>query len=135
MLDVSGLEAGYGDSRVLFGVDLTVGAGEVVTLLGRNGMGKTTTLSTVMGILPAQGGTVRFDGQPIHDLPAYRIARLGLRPVAEGRQIFPNLTVRENLVATATARGVAPGRWGLESVLDLFPGLRDRLLSRHSLHS
>jgi branched-chain amino acid transport system ATP-binding protein len=135
MLAVKGLEAGYGDSRVLFGVDLAVDAGEVVTLLGRNGMGKTTTLSTVMGILPAQGGTVRFDGQPIHDLPAYRIARLGLGLVPEGRQIFPNLTVRENLVATATARGAAPGRWGLEGVLDLFPGLRERLGSLGALLS
>src|SRR5213082_1526956 len=107
MLEVSGLEAGYGDGRVLFGVDLTVGAGEVVTLLGRNGMGKTTTLCTVMGILPAQCGTVRFDGQPIQDLPAYRIARLGFGLVPEGRQIFPNLTVRENLIATAVHRSEA----------------------------
>ena len=135
MLEVEGLEAGYGDSRVLFGVDLSVGAGEVVTLLGRNGMGKTTTLSTVMGILPAQGGTVRFDGQPIHNLPAYRIARLGLGLVPEGKQIFPNLTVRENLVATAAARGEMRGRWGLEGVLDLFPGLRERLGSLGALLS
>ena len=135
MLEVEGLEAGYGDSRVLFGVDLSVGAGEVVTLLGRNGMGKTTTLSTVMGILRAQGGTVRFDGQPIHDLPAYRIARLGLGLVPEGRQIFPNLTVRESLVATAAARGEMRGRWGLEGVLDLFPGLRERLGSLGALLS
>ncbi len=135
MLEVKGLEAGYGDSRVLFGVDLAVDAGEVVTLLGRNGMGKTTTLSTIMGILRAQGGTVRFDGQPIHDLPAYRIARLGLGLVPEGRQIFPNLTVRENLVATAAARGEMRGRWGLEGVLDLFPGLRERLGSLGALLS
>jgi branched-chain amino acid transport system ATP-binding protein len=135
MLEVEGLEAGYGDSRVLFGVDLTVGAGEVVTLLGRNGMGKTTTLSTVMGILRAQGGTVRFDGQPIQDLPAYRIARLGLGLVPEGRQIFPNLTVRENLVATAAERGEASGRWRLDAVLDLFPGLRERLGSLGALLS
>ena len=135
MLEVEGLEAGYGDSRVLFGVDLTVGAGEVVTLLGRNGMGKTTTLSTVMGILRARGGTVRFDGQPIQDLPAYRIARLGLGLVPEGRQIFPNLTVRENLVATAAARGEMRGRWSLDGVLDLFPGLRERLGSLGALLS
>jgi branched-chain amino acid transport system ATP-binding protein len=135
MLEIEGLKAGYGDSRVLFGVDLTVGAGEVVTLLGRNGMGKTTTLSTVMGILRAQGGTVRFDGQPIHDLPAYRIARLGLGLVPEGRQVFPNLTVRENLVATAANRGEASGRWSLDGVLDLFPGLRERLGSLGALLS
>src|SRR5437773_2534138 len=121
MLEVSGLEAGYGGGRVLFGVDFTVGAGEVVTLLGRNGMGKTTTLSAVMGILPAQTGTIRLDGTPIKNLPPYRIARLGLGLVPEGRQVFPNLFVRENLVATA-----ASGRWDLASVLDLFPDLRER---------
>src|SRR5438034_7149713 len=121
MLEVSGLEAGYGGGRVLFGVDFTVGAGEVVTLLGRNGMGKTTSLSAVMGIVRAQAGSVRVDGMGIEHLPPYRIARLGLALVPEGRQIFPNLSVRENLVATATA-----GRWSLAAVLDLFPGLRER---------
>ena len=121
MLEVSGLEAGYGDGRVLFGVDFAVASGELVTLLGRNGMGKTTTLSAVMGIVRAEGGTIRLDGAPIQHLPPYRIARLGLGLVPEGRQIFPNLTVRENLIATA-----APGRWILDSVLDLFPGLRER---------
>ena len=126
MLEVSGLEAGYGDGRVLFGVDLAVASGEVVTLLGRNGMGKTTTLSTIMGILRAEAGTIRLDGAPIQHLPSYRIARLGLGLVPEGRQIFPNLTVRENLVATAAQRMAAPGRWDLDSVLGLFPGLRER---------
>jgi branched-chain amino acid transport system ATP-binding protein len=126
MLEVSGLEAGYGDGRVLFGVDLAVGAGEVVTLLGRNGMGKTTTLSAVMGILRAQGGAVRLDGAAIHALPAYRIARLGLALVPEGRQVFPNLTVRENLVATAKRRPGLAAPWTLAAVLELFPGLRER---------
>ena len=126
MLDVAGLEAGYGDGKVLFGVDLAVASGEVVTLLGRNGMGKTTTLSAIMGILRAEGGTIRLDGAPIQHLPAYRIARLGLGLVPEGRQIFPNLTVRENLVATAAQRMAAPGQWDLDSVLGLFPGLRER---------
>jgi branched-chain amino acid transport system ATP-binding protein len=121
MLEVSGLEAGYGDGRVLFGVDVAVDAGEVVTLLGRNGMGKTTTFSAVMGILRAQAGTIRLDGVPIQRLPSYRIARLGLGLVPEGRQIFPNLSVRENLVATARS-----GRWKLDAVLDLFPALRER---------
>ena len=121
MLEVGGLEAGYGDGRVLFGVDLAVGAGEVVTLLGRNGMGKTTTLSAIMGILRPQGGSLRFDGAPIGHLPSYRIARLGLGLVPEGRQIFPNLTVRENLVATAR-----PGEWNLEKIFSLFPGLKQR---------
>jgi branched-chain amino acid transport system ATP-binding protein len=122
MLEVAGLEAGYGDGRVLFGVDLAVAAGEVVTLLGRNGMGKTTTLSAVMGIVRPQGGTVRFEGAPIGHLPPYRIARLGLGLVPEGRQVFPNLTVRENLVATAAGNG----RWDLAAVLSLFPALRER---------
>ncbi|HEV8678520.1 MAG TPA: ABC transporter ATP-binding protein [Stellaceae bacterium] len=122
MLEVDNLEAGYDDGRVLFGVDLRVGAGEVVTLLGRNGMGKTTTLSAVMGILRPQGGSVRLDGTPIHHMPPHRIARLGLGLVPEGRQIFPNLTVRENLVATAASRG----RWDLAAVLALFPALGER---------
>jgi branched-chain amino acid transport system ATP-binding protein len=122
MLEVAGLEAGYGDGRVLFGIDLAVGAGEVVTLLGRNGMGKTTTLSAIIGIVRPQGGTVRLDGASIGHLPPYRIARLGLGLVPEGRQIFPNLTVRENLVATATGGG----RWNLAAVLALFPALRER---------
>src|SRR5438874_182411 len=113
MLEVSGLEAGYGDGKALFGVDFAVGAGEVVTLLGRNGMGKTTTFAAVMGIIRPLGGTLRFDGAAIHHLPPYRIARLGLGLVPEGRQIFPNLTVRENLVAIAV-----PGRWNLAGVLD-----------------
>ena len=135
MLEVSGLEAGYGDGRVLFGVNLAVRAGEVVTLLGRNGMGKTTTLSTVLGILRTQGGAVRFEGAPIHDLPPYRIARLGLGLVPEGRQIFPNLTVRENLVATAVRGVEGKGRWTLDSVLGLFPALRERLGSLGALLS
>jgi len=122
MLEVRGLEAGYGVGQVLFRVELAVGAGEVVTLLGRNGMGKTTTLSAIMGIVRPQGGTVRFDGAPIGHLPPYRIARLGLGLVPEGRQIFPNLTVRENLVATASGRG----RWDLAAVLTMFPALRER---------
>jgi branched-chain amino acid transport system ATP-binding protein len=135
MLEVSGLEAGYGDGRVLFGVNLAVRTGEVVTLLGRNGMGKTTTLSTVLGILRTQGGAVRFEGAPIHDLPLYRIARLGLGLVPEGRQIFPNLTVRENLVATAVRGVEGKGRWTLDSVLGLFPALRERLGSLGALLS
>jgi branched-chain amino acid transport system ATP-binding protein len=130
MLEISGLEAGYGDGRVLFGVDFTVGAGEVVTLLGRNGMGKTTTIAAIMGIVRAQAGTIRLDGAAIHHLPPYRIARLGLGLVPEGRQIFANLSVRENLVATAV-----PGRWNLDAVLDLFPGLRERLASLGGLLS
>src|ERR1700687_4838096 len=117
MLEVNGLEAGYGDGRVLFGVDLAVMAGEVVTLLGRNGMGKTTTLAAIMGIVHAEGGTIRLDGAPIQDLPSYRIARLGLGLVPEGRQIFPNLSVRENLVASAANRTSRGHPWPLARAL------------------
>jgi branched-chain amino acid transport system ATP-binding protein len=112
---------------VLFGVSFSVGAGEVVTLLGRNGMGKTTTIRAIMGIVPVQRGTIEMDGAPIHRLPPYRIARLGLGLVPEGRQVFPNLTVRENLIATAANRGRQPGPWVLDTVLGLFPPLRERL--------
>jgi len=126
LLDVEAVHAAYGPSEVLFGLSLGVDSGEVVTLLGRNGMGKTTTLSAIMGIIRAEGGTIRLDGAPIQQLPSYRIARLGLGLVPEGRQIFPNLTVRENLVATAVQRMAARGRWTLDSVLTLFPGLRER---------
>jgi len=108
MLAVDALEAAYGVSQVLFGVALRVDAGEVVTLLGRNGMGKTTTVRTIMGIMRPKAGTVTFGGQALHGLPSYRVARAGLGLVPEGRQIFPNLTVRENLVATAANRAGRP---------------------------
>jgi len=127
MLQVAELVAGYGDTPVLFGVSFYVDPGEVVTLLGRNGMGKTTTIRAIMGILPAQQGKIEMDGAPIHRLPPYRIARLGLGLVPEGRQVFPNLTVRENLIATAANRGGHPGPWELDRVLGLFPALRERL--------
>jgi len=107
MLEVSGLEAGYGDGRVLFGVELAIRAGEVVTLLGRNGMGKTTTVLSVMGVVRSRSGSVNFEGREIRGLPAYRVAQAGIGLVPEGRQIFPNLTVKENLVATAAARAGA----------------------------
>ncbi len=129
MLHVAELAAGYGDTPVLFDVSFNVGVGEVVTLLGRNGMGKTTTIRAIMGILPAQQGKIEMDGAPIHRLPPHRIARLGLGLVPEGRQVFPNLTVRENLVATAANRGGQPGPWVLDRVLGLFPALRERLNS------
>jgi branched-chain amino acid transport system ATP-binding protein len=122
MLEVEGIDAFYGRSQVLFGMGLQVGAGEVVTLMGRNGMGKTTTVKAVMGLLPVAKGAVRFAGQAIDRLPAYRIAQLGLGLVPEGRHIFPNLTARENLVATARPGGA----WALEQVFDLFPRLAAR---------
>src|SRR6202008_130563 len=104
MLSVAHLQAGYGPAQVLFDVSFAVGGGEVVTLIGRNGMGKTTTILTVMGLLPPTGGTVTFDDATLTGLPPYRIAQAGLGLVPEGRQVFPTLTVEENLVATASAR-------------------------------
>jgi branched-chain amino acid transport system ATP-binding protein len=126
MLEVVGLEAGYGTSQVLFGVDLAVGPGEVVTLLGRNGMGKTTTVRAIMGLLRPSGGRIVFEGQPLTGLPSHRIARAGLGLVPEGRQIFPTLTVWENLVATAANRGTQDNPWSTERVFELFPGLAVR---------
>ena len=122
MLQVRGLQTAYGRSQVLFGVDLDIRAGEVVTLLGRNGMGKTTTVRSIMGIARPRSGDISFQGKAIRGLPSYRIAQAGLGLVPEGRQVFPNLTVRENLVATA--RGGRP--WDLERVFGLFPQLAER---------
>ena len=101
MLEVRGLETFYGDSQVLFGVDFQVAAGEVVTLMGRNGMGKTTTLNSIIGLVSPRAGQVTFQGQNLAGNPSYRIAQRGIGLVPEGRQVFPNLSVRENLVATA----------------------------------
>ena len=126
MLSVRGLETSYGTSQVLFGISLEVGGGEVVTLMGRNGMGKTTTVRSIMGLVRPQAGEVEFDGARIDGQPAYRIAKAGLGLVPEGRQIFPNLTVRENLVATAHNRLGVAEPWTLERVFDRFPGLAAR---------
>ncbi len=130
MLRVEGLEAGYGDSRILFAMDLAVDAGEVVTLLGRNGMGKTTTVRAVMGLIAPSAGRVAVDGREVTGLPSYKVAQAGLGLVPEGRQVFPNLTVRENLVATARrASNGGPGgtpAWTLERVEALFPVLAER---------
>jgi branched-chain amino acid transport system ATP-binding protein len=127
MLRVSSLQAGYGDSQVLFDVSFEVGSGEVVTLLGRNGMGKTTTINTIFGIVQARAGEVWFDGKSINGLAPFRVAQRGLGLVPEGRQVFPNLTVRENLIATAGNRMLNGDPWTLELILDLFPTLRNRL--------
>ena len=126
MLRVAGLETAYGLSQVLFGVELSIGAGQVATLLGRNGMGKTTTVLSIMGVVPAKAGTITFDGHPIRGLPSYRIAQAGIGLVPEGRQIFPNLTVHENLVATAANRRGARSPWTLKRVYELFPRLAER---------
>ena len=125
MLVVEALEAGYGAAQVLFGVSFSVAAGEVVTVLGRNGMGKSTTFATIMGLLPTTRGRVTFDGLTLTGFAPYRIAQAGLGLVPEGRQVFPTLTVEENLVATAAARFGAP-RWGLRDVYHLFPRLAER---------
>ena len=127
MLEINGLETAYGQSQVLFGMELNVGKGEVVTLLGRNGMGKTTTLHSVMGLVTSRSGNIRFQGQELRELPSYQIAKTGLSLVPEGRQIFPNLTVLENLVATASNRSQSENPWNLDRVFDLFPRLPNRI--------
>jgi branched-chain amino acid transport system ATP-binding protein len=129
MLQLDRLEAAYGISQVLFGISLTVERGQLVTLLGRNGMGKTTTVRAVMGIVPIRAGRVHFEGRALHGLPPYRVARAGLGLVPEGRQVFPNLTVRENLVATAANRRRLPEPWTVERVFDLLPQLAARARS------
>jgi branched-chain amino acid transport system ATP-binding protein len=126
LLEVDGIETCYGASQVLFGMALTVDAGEVVTLLGRNGMGKTTTVKSIMGLVPCRRGSVRFRGQAIDRAAPDRIARMGLGLVPEGRQIFPNLTVEENLVAFAANRHGATSPWTLARVNRLFPRLQER---------
>jgi branched-chain amino acid transport system ATP-binding protein len=126
VLTVEGLETAYGLSQVLFGVSLRVEAGEVVTLLGRNGMGKTTTVASIMGIVRPRAGRIEFEGRPLQGLPSYRVAQAGLGLVPEGRQVFPNLTVRENLVATAANRAAGAEPWTLERVFGLFPHLQAR---------
>ena len=124
VLTVDGVETCYGLSQVLFGVSLSIGPGEMVTLMGRNGMGKTTTVRSIMGLTQARAGRILFQGGDIRGLPAYRIAQLGIGLVPEGRQIFPNLTVRENLIATSVDR--PGGVWSLKQVYELFPRLAER---------
>ena len=125
MLSVKNLQAAYGIAQVLFDISFEIGSGEVVTLLGRNGMGKTTTVKSIMGLLRPRGGDVRIDGAPVTGLPPFRVAQHGIGLVPEGRQIFPTLTVEENLVATAATRA-GSRRWTLEGVYELFPRLRER---------
>jgi branched-chain amino acid transport system ATP-binding protein len=125
LLEVSAITSGYGQSQVLFDVSLQVGAGQCVSLQGRNGMGKTTTISTVMGWLPCWQGEIRWQGQAIQNQPSHMIAQLGIGLVPEGRQVFPNLTVWENLVATARNTD-QPKAWTLDKVFDLFPKLAER---------
>ena len=126
MLQVRNLTAHYGASQVLHGVDLDIGAGEVVTLRGRNGMGTTTSVGSITGMLESRGGEITFDGRRIDAMPSYAVARAGIGLVPEGRQIFPNLTVRENLVATAANRTRRPTPWTLQRVYQFFPRLSER---------
>ena len=121
MLDVNGLEAGYGESQILFGIDLRVKEGEVVTLLGRNGMGKTTTIKSIFGLVKPRAGSVKIGGRNLTGADPHKIAMAGLGYVPEGRQIFPTLNVEENLRATSR-----PGKWTIEKIYDLFPRLKQR---------
>ncbi|MBS0430431.1 MAG: ABC transporter ATP-binding protein [Proteobacteria bacterium] len=126
LLEARRLEAGYGASQVLFGIDLDIRAGQVVTLLGRNGMGKSTTIKTLVGALALRGGSVRFGGTDLRGLRPDAIARLGVAIVPEGRQCFPNLTVREHLIAFADQRNGQRDGWDLARLYALFPRLKER---------
>jgi branched-chain amino acid transport system ATP-binding protein len=126
MLAVEGLQTSYGQSQVLFGIDLEVRRGEMVTLLGRNGMGKTTTIRSIMGMTAPQTGRIVFEGRELRGLSSFRIAKLGLGLVPEGRGIFASLTVWENLTATASAGPSGTPRWTTDAVLELFPWIRER---------
>ena len=126
LLEIDGIETCYGLSQVLFGLQLTIKSGEMIALMGRNGMGKTTTIRSIMGLTPARAGAIRFAGDDVRKLPSYKIAQLGIGLVPEGRQIFPNLTVRENLVAASGNRRGASDPWTLEKIYALFPRLAER---------
>ena len=127
MLEINNMETSYGQSQVLFGIDLKINQGEVVTLIGRNGMGKTTTINSIMGLVKIKSGLIIFDGNHVHNKPPYKVARTGIGLVPEGRQIFPNLSVYENLVATYLNRYKNNNPWTLKRVLKLFPRLNDRI--------
>jgi len=127
LLQIEAIETCYGLSQVLHGVSLAIAPGEMVTLMGRNGMGKTTIVRSIMGLTPARAGSIRFAGSEIRSVPAFRVAQLGIGLVPEGRQIFPNLNVRENLVATAANRRQSGNPWTLDRVCELFPRLGQRI--------
>ncbi|MET0670116.1 MAG: ABC transporter ATP-binding protein [Xanthobacteraceae bacterium] len=126
LLQLTHIETCYGLSQVLHGISLDIAPGEMVTLMGRNGMGKTTTVRSIMGLTPARAGSIRFGGEEIRALPSYRVGQLGIGLVPEGRQVFPNLSCRENLVATAANRSGGTDPWTLDRVCDLFPRLGER---------
>lgn len=127
MLELENVESFYGSIQALFGISLKCEQGQLTTLLGRNGMGKTTTVASIIGSMESRGGEIRFDGEVISGRPAYQVAQLGIGLVPEGRQIFPNLSVRENLVATAANYAASDDPWTLQRVLDFFPRLAERL--------
>ncbi|WP_457578632.1 ABC transporter ATP-binding protein [Ensifer adhaerens] len=127
MLEVDDIKAFYGSSQALFGMTLKVDTGEIVTLLGRNGMGKTTTVKAIVGQVGVKGGSIRFSGRKIAGLPAHRVARVGIGLVPEGRHIFPNLNVRENLIATARPGADGSSPWTFAAIMRLFPRLGERL--------
>lgn len=135
MLKVSGLETYYGTSQALFGMSFDVSSGEVVTLMGRNGMGKTTTINSIIGIVPPSSGSIEFDGQEVSKLASFKTANMGIGLVPEGRQIFPNLSVRENLVATASNHQKLEDPWTIEKVYAMFPELELRATSTGNLLS
>ena len=135
MLKVSEICTFYGASQALFGVSITVEEGEVVSLLGKNGMGKTTTVHSIMGITPISSGQVLFQNKKINGIPSFKVSRSGIGLVPEGRQIFPNLSVIENLIATSANRSANPNPWTKESVLQMFPQLKSRLNSMGNLLS
>ena len=126
LLEIENIETCYGLSQALFGLSLSVRTGEMVAMMGRNGMGKTTTIRSIMGLTPARAGAIRFAGHEVHNFPSFRIAQLGIGLVPEGRQIFPNLTVRENLVAAAANRLGSHDPWTIEKIHALFPRLAER---------
>lgn len=126
LLDVRDIHAFYGSSQALFGMSFTVQAGQFVTLLGRNGMGKSSSVKAIMGLLQPSGGSIHLDGQDMVGQPSYKVARAGVGLVPEGRQIFPNLSVRENLMATAHNRQALSSPWTLQRIFDLFPRLAER---------
>ena len=135
MLTVQNIETHYGASQALFGISMNVRNGEVVTLIGRNGMGKTTSINSIMGITPITQGKIFFENVQIEHLESFQINRKGIALVPEGRQVFPNLTVRENLVATSANRNNHTSPWSLHKILDLFPQLSARIDSMANLLS
>jgi len=135
MLHLKGIETFYGQSQALFGIEFSIAKGELVTLLGRNGMGKTTTINSIMGITPPASGSISFCGVDVTHLPSFKTANLGIGLVPEGRQIFPNLSVKENLIATASNHQEVTNPWELEQVYEMFPELAARSTSMGNLLS